>query len=208
MESGNLIETLNWLKNSEISELVEIRIKEFEELGKKSNKELFKELCFCILTANFNAEKSMIIQRKIDEGFIDFSEKELSEALSKYGHRFPNARAKYILYARKYIPLLRELLDRHEFEIREWLVKHVKGLGYKESSHFLRNIGFKNVAIVDFHIIDLLKRERLFKCEKILCKSKYFEAEKVLKNLSEKIDLNLAELDLYLWFIETGTILK
>lgn len=208
MDSGNLVSKLEKLKNSEISELVNIRVKEFEELGTKSNKELFKELCFCLLTANFNAQRSIVIQRNIGEGFIEFSEEELAKSLAKYGHRFPNARAKYIVEARKHIPFLKEIISKSDSEARELLVKNVKGLGYKESSHFLRNIGLKNIAIVDFHIIDLLKREGLFECKKPLCKSKYLEAEEVLKSLANRVNLNLSELDLYLWFIETGEVLK
>ncbi|GAJ17855.1 unnamed protein product, partial [marine sediment metagenome] len=33
-----------------------------------------------------------------------------------------------------------------EIKLREWVVKNFKGLGYKEASHFLRNIGYKNFA--------------------------------------------------------------
>jgi N-glycosylase/DNA lyase len=34
------------------------------------------------------------------------------------------------------------------------------------------------------------------------------EIEEVLKELSEKTNINLGELDLYLWYEETGKILK
>ena len=98
--------------------------------------------------------------------------------------------------------------QRNEQEIRKWLVKNIKGIGYKEASHFLRNIGFKNIGIIDFHIIDLLTRFRLIKKPKTLGKKKYLEIEKTLKELSEKLNIGLAKLDLYLWYIETGKILK
>lgn len=81
----------------------------------------------------------------------------------------------------------------------------------KEASHFLRNIGYKNLAIIDFHIIDLLVKENLIKFDrkkKSLTKNKYLEFEKILKNLAEKCQVNLAELDLYLWYLETGKVLK
>ena len=96
-------------------------------------------------------------------------------------------------------------------ERREKLVKDIKGLGMKEASHFLRNIGFKDVAIVDFHIIDLLNREKLVNFDRKkggLSKQKYLEIEKVLEDLGKKVGLDLAELDLYLWYMETGKVLK
>ena len=86
--------------------------------------------------------------------------------------------------------------------------KKIKGVGYKEASHFLRNIGYKNYAIVDFHIVDLLAKHNLIKKLKKMTKNKYLEIEELLKDIAERLGLNLAELDLYLWFLETGKILK
>jgi len=90
----------------------------------------------------------------------------------------------------------------------EWLVKNISGIGYKEASHFLRNIGFTNLAIVDFHILNLLARHGLIEKPKTLTRKKYLEIEEVLRAIAEKLDLNLAELDLYLWYMETGKVLK
>jgi len=88
------------------------------------------------------------------------------------------------------------------------LVKNVKGLGYKEASHFLRNTGKKNLAIIDFHIIDLLERHRLIEKPKTISKARYLEIEDVLRKLGTKAGLNQSELDLYLWYMETGKVLK
>jgi len=95
-----------------------------------------------------------------------------------------------------------------EQEQRDWLAKNIKGIGYKEASHFLRNIGFTDLAIIDFHIIDLLTRLELIQKPKNLGKKKYLEIEKLLRNASIKLNMNLAELDLYMWYAETGKILK
>ncbi|RLJ01430.1 MAG: N-glycosylase, partial [Candidatus Aenigmatarchaeota archaeon] len=170
---------------------------------------IFKELCFCILTANFNAERSIKIQEEIGDGFLRMTEKQIAKNLKDLGHRFPNTRARYIVEARKRKNLVRKMLNqKNEQEIREWLVKNIKGIGYKEASHFLRNIGFENVGIIDFHIIDVLTKFGLIKKPKTLGKKKYLEIEKILKKLSEKLNISLARLDLYLWYIETGKILK
>jgi len=206
----NLFDSVEKLKNSEVKKIVDTRIKEFEEIGKKSSNEIFKELCFCILTANFNAEKSIKIQKEIDCGFLALNEPQLTKKLEELGHRYPNARAKYSIEARIYKDSLKDIIKsfNDKNELREWLVNNVKGIGYKEASHFLRNIGYTNFAILDFHIIDLLVKYNLIKKPKTLTKRKYFEIEDILKEIARKLNLSLAELDLYLWYMETGKILK
>jgi len=206
------------LRSSEIGKLVDSRINEFKRIGKSSNPEIFSELCFCLLTANFSAERGIKIQKEMGSGFLTLSEKRLSEKLRELGHRYPNARAKYIIEARRYKNSIKDYVRdftpyiqqglASERSRRDWLVKNIKGLGYKESSHFLRNIGYDNCAIIDFHIIDLLEKYKLINRPKILTRTKYLEIEEILKKVAKKSSLTLAELDLYLWFTETGKVLK
>lgn len=200
------------LKHSEIGRLVNKRVSEFKSLGKKGSSEIFKELCFCILTANFTAERGMKIQEAIGDGFLSMKEEELAIKLRELGHRFPNMRAKFIAEAKRHKDTLKYELSSftEEKDAREWIAKNIKGMGYKESSHFLRNIGYDNLAIIDFHIIDILAENGLITKpkNKSLTKSKYAEVEGVLKKLADKSNLTLSELDLYLWYLETGNILK
>jgi len=197
-------------KNSPIKEIVNSKMEEFERLGKKSSNEIFNELCFCLLTANFSAEGGVKIQNSMGDDFSTLPEEELAEKLREFGHRFPNMRAKFIYEAQRYKENLKEILDSLETdeEKREWLVKNIKGLGFKEASHFLRNIGHKNLAIIDFHIIDLLVKQNLIEKPKTITPKRYIEIENTLKQLTEKTNTNLGELDLYLWYEETGKILK
>ena len=201
---------VNIKKNREVRETINFRIQEFQKITEKSTNEILKELCFCILTANFNAEKSIKIQEEIDDGLLTFSESKLAKELKKSGHRFPNIRAKYIVEARMHEESINRIIlsSGDEQEQRDWLAKNIKGIGYKEASHFLRNIGFTDLAIIDFHIIDLLTRLELIQKPKNLGKKKYLEIEKLLRNASIKLNMNLAELDLYMWYAETGKILK
>ena len=205
-----LLEYARNLKNSETKKLVDSRIKEFKDLGKQISNEIFKELCFCILTANFNAERGMKIQGEIGNGFLTLRRAVLVKKLRELGHRYPNTRAKYIVGARKYKDSLKEKIKsfEDENELRGWLVRNVKGIGYKEASHFLRNVGFENLAIIDFHIIDVLAKYNVIERPKTLTKRKYLDIESVLKKIAGKLNLNLAELDLYLWYAETGKVLK
>ncbi len=210
LNESDLIEQIRALKNSEIREIVEKRIEEFRKLGRGSSREIFKELCFCLLTANFSAKGGMKIQNELGDGFITLSQDELAERLRSLGHRFPNARAEYIVRARQLADNLKQIISEFDntLELRDWLAKHVKGLGYKEASHFLRNIGFTDVAIIDFHIIDILVRHNIISRPKTLTKRRYIDIEQKLQELGDEVGLNLAELDLYLWYLETGQILK
>ena len=204
-----LLETVESLKRTNVGKTIDARIKEFKKLGKESNDELFKELCFCILTANFNAEKSIKIQNEIGECFLTNTKKEITKKLKNYGHRFPNARADYISESLKCKDKLKDVIQFHDKQaLRDWIVNNIKGLGYKEASHFLRNIGFDDFAIIDFHIIDVLVTYNLIERPKTLTKRKYLEIENTLRDIAKQTNLTLAELDLYLWYIETGKILK
>ena len=119
-------------------------------------------------------------------------------------YRFHTLRAGYIYEARENF----RNIDINSKNIRNDLVDNIKGIGMKEASHFLRNVGFDDFAIIDFHIIDLLVKNNLIEKPKTLTKKKYLEIENVLRKLANKVNLSLGELDLYLWFAETGKVLK
>ena len=78
------------LKNSPIRQTVDLRMNEFFEMGKKPDSELFKELCFCLMTANFSALGGIKIQNAIGDKFASMPEEELAKQLAVLGHRFPN----------------------------------------------------------------------------------------------------------------------
>jgi N-glycosylase/DNA lyase len=206
----NLLRAIKKLKNTSIKETIDNKIYQFSLFRKAPNDVLFQELCFCLMAANFNAEKSLRIQNTLQEKLITLSEKKLAEKLKELGHRHPNVRAKYIVEARKHIRNLKQVLKsiKDENELREWFAQNVKGLGLKESSHFLRNIGYKNLAIVDFHIVDLLVERQLIDLPKTITPKIYLHVEEILKEIAKPANLSLAELDLYLWYMETGKIIK
>jgi len=210
MRMKELLERIKDLKNSEVKNLASARLREFRKIGNSSSNEIFKELCFCILTANFDAERSIRIQRKIGEGFLTLPESGLTEKLRELGHRFPNTRERYILDARRYRNSLKRIIKAFDdnSDLREWLITNVKGIGYKESSHFLRNIGYTNFAIIDYHVLDVLTKYNIIHKQKALTKRRYLEIEDILREIATKSNLTLAELDLYLWYMETGKILK
>lgn len=205
-----LLEKINGLKNSHVKKLVDTRIEEFKQNGGKTSREIFKELCFCILTANFNAERSIEIQKKIGDGFLTLSVSQLTEELRVLGHRYPEARAGYIVEARKYADSLKDVISRFKDSslLREWLAKNIRGIGLKEASHFLRNIGYRDLAIIDLHIINVLSNYGLIDRPKTMTKKKYLEIESILRKIANYLEISLAELDLFLWYLETGKVLK
>jgi len=205
-----LVRSIAELKRSNVRTLVKKRISEFKKLKSETSREIFKELCFCILCANYSAERSMKIQKEIDEGFLTLPESELAEKLKELGHRFPKSRARYIILARKYVDSIKNIIGsfKDSKELREWLAKNILGIGLKEASHFLRNIGYTDLAILDFHILDLLAKYGISEKPKNLTKARYLQIEEKLREIARRVGLNMAELDLYLWYMETGKILK
>jgi N-glycosylase/DNA lyase len=184
------------------------RLKEFKRIEDENL--LFKELCFCILVANTNLEKTLEIWKKIDNGFLKYNKKQLSLKLKSLGYRFYNKRVDYILYNRKLKKIIKEnIKELSAFYLREWLVKNLKGIGFKEASHFLRNIGFKDFAILDRHILRFLFKNQIIKeIPSNLSKRKYLEIENKLKNLADKLNITLSELDFLIFYLETGTLPK
>jgi len=204
-----LVNHLEALKKSAVADIIRHRIKRFSSFRKKPSKELFKELCFCLLTANYSAEGAIRIQQKLGDGFSSLPCRKLARELKKLHYRFPNTRARYICGARAHGGFLKKIFGFPSGkDAREWLVKNIKGLGYKEASHFLRNVGFIDVAIIDFHIIDLLVREGEIRKPRSLTRGRYLAIERKLETIARETGLNLAELDLYLWYMETGKVLK
>ncbi len=154
--------------------------------------------------------KIIEVHESIANGFLNLPKQKLAEKFKELGYRFPNIRSEYIIEARTYKDKLENVINSSDdkYGLRDWIVKNIKGLGYKEASHFLRNIGYKNYAIIDFHVVDVLAKNNLIEKPKTMTKRKYLVIEELLKNIGNKLNLNMAELDLYLWYLETGKILK
>ena len=94
------------------------------------------------------------------------------------------------------------------FTLREYMVNNVKGLGYKEASHFLRNIGIFDFAILDKHILQLLFDYGYTKDMKLNSRTDYLEKERIFNSISGEYNIQPGIMDLYLWQIATGKILK
>ncbi|MBI5229452.1 N-glycosylase/DNA lyase [Candidatus Micrarchaeota archaeon] len=189
----------------------------FRRVFSESDERIFEELCFCLLTPQSKAKKCDGAVRTLsNSGFLlNGTEEQIKNTLRKCV-RFHNNKARYILNARKLFTedgrlRIKKLLAEHKtnIELRDWLVENVKGVGMKEASHFLRNIGNgKNLAILDRHIMKNLKELGVVESTEIASMKKYLEYEKRMRAFSKRIGIPLEELDLLLWSEETGEIFK
>lgn len=202
-----------------IQDQITSRLDEFNQIWRNGNQEdIFAELVFCILTPQSKA-------RTCDDAVGCLLERDLllkgdknQIAIELKGKvRFHNTKAKNIVEARKTFtkkgklsikPIIAQFNDTRD--AREWLVKNIRGIGYKEAGHFLRNIGLgENLAILDRHILKNLKFLRVIEEIPIsLSKGKYLEIEKRMKEFAEQIKIPMSHLDLLLWYKETGEIFK
>ena len=194
------------------------RLNEFARVGRTGSQErLFEELTFCIFTAGASARMGL---RSVESVRPVLMEGDLADIrLALIGrHRFPNNRAAYVFETREY---LRERCGLELYRIlrsfkiaderRDFLAanRNVRGIGYKEASHFLRNIGYRGYAILDKHLLSRLTEFGIIDSSKPpSTKAGYLAIEEKLKRFAESIRIDFDELDLLLWFTKTGEILK
>ena len=165
---------------------------------------LFGELCFCILTPQSRAKtcREAINRLKTDKKLFTANLDELLFYLR--GVRFPEVKAKRLIEARKIFPDLKSNLNKSPEEFRNWLLENVNGLGLKESAHFMRNIGFKGLPIIDVHIQNFLIKIGKYKGNKSLTKKRYTELEDIFLKLAEELKIPPEELDIAVWLYQSG----
>lgn len=182
-----------------------------------TDEKLWEEMVFCFFTGGCSARMGLRSIEAVRPILLMGTHDELMNALVGK-HRYPRARAGYIVASRDFLQAHCEMQLRKklmsfsdDLERRDWLVKEkgIKGLGYKEASHFLRNIGFKGYAILDKHILrSLAELELIDSPQPPNTRVKYLSVENKLKELAEQTGVDFDELDLVLWSMRTGEILK
>jgi len=174
------------------------------------NEDIFYELCFCLLTPQSKGKKcDEAVQRLMAEGF-SLHDLDL-ERLLRTHTRFHNHKAAYLRLMKEQYPLILEHLaaEKDAFALRSWLVCHVRGMGMKEASHFLRNIGYRGLAILDRHILKQLVSCRVIDTiPKTLSLATYLEIEQRFLDFSKRVNIDMDELDLLFWSNETGEVFK
>jgi N-glycosylase/DNA lyase len=218
MRSHTLIEELH-KTHIEKRSAIRARLAEFEAIMRDGDDDrLFEELVFCIFTAGASARMGLNSIERVRPHLFKAGHKRLTQLLLG-AHRYPNARAGYIVHTRNFLKRdcglrLKERLDSFGDNMearRDFFAKNpgVKGIGYKEASHYLRNIGYQGYAILDKHILRTLYEIGVIDSPNPPgAKKKYLAVEDRMRKFAEGIKINLDELDLLLWSNKTGVILK
>ena len=199
---------------------IRARLREFRHVWQAADDQrLWEEMVYCIFTAGASARMGLKSVEALRPLLASGAQLEMTEALVNAGaHRFPNARPAYVIVTREYLRAtcsmrLRDRLRmfRDPLERRDWLARdpQIKGLGYKEASHYLRNIGFKGYGILDKHIVRCLHELSIIDSPKPpTTRERYLETEQKMRDFAAQVDIDFDELDLLLWSIKTGEILK
>lgn len=193
-------------------------MEEFRQIRLKgSDLRLWEEMVYCFFTGGCSARMGLRSVEAVRPYLMDGSRESLTQALLGV-HRYPNARAGYVVASREFLRehcgmRLRKKLEGFDdhLERRDWLVKEkgIKGLGYKEASHYLRNIGFRGYAILDKHVLRCMAELGLIEEPKPpITRNRYLSVEKTLRNFAGRLKIDFDEMDLVLWSMRTGEILK
>lgn len=204
---------------SQKQSVIQTRLAEFAEIQKSGDDtRLFEELVYCIFTAGASARMGLNSVERVRPCLFDGTQEQLAAALTG-AHRYPNSRAAYVIATRTYLLdecqlRLREKLDSFGDDVearRDFFAqnKGIKGIGYKEASHYLRNIGYRGYAILDKHILRTLHEFGVIPvADPPTTKKNYLAREEMMRKFAEEHTIDFDELDLLLWSNKTGEILK
>lgn len=206
------------LSYAERREEIQRRVAEFDNIWLNgTDADIWEEMVFCFFTGGCSARMGLRSIEAVKGLIMSASQQRLAKALTGV-HRYPNARSRYIVASREYLTAdcgmrLRERLSGFgdHNERRDWLAreKGIKGLGYKEASHFLRNIGFRGYAILDKHVLNCLAELAIIDDPKPPGnRDRYLKIEDSLRGLANDLKIDFDEMDLVLWSMKTGEILK
>lgn len=196
---------------------IKSRLLEFKEVLEESDERIFAELTFCLCTPQSRAITCWeVIDLLMKNDLLFKGDEEHIRPLLK-DIRFGDNKARYIVKARRYFTEDNSLKIKDKIrsfddvpKLRMWLAENILGMGMKEASHFLRNIGLgEDLAILDRHILKNLRDyDVIYQIPKSITKKVYIDIEDKMREFSRRIDIPMDELDLLFWSEETGMIFK
>lgn len=202
----------------EIKDTIDKRILEFQKIWNEgTEEEIFTEFAFCIFTPQSKARscsKAIDILKEKDLLFRG-SAVQIRDEINLV--RFRNKKSEYLVEAREKFSSngkinIKEQLEKIEniVERRNWLAENMKGIGYKEAGHFLRNVGFtEDLAILDRHILKNLKILNVIEeIPKTITPKAYFEIESKMHAFAKQWGIGMGALDFVLWYKEAGEVFK
>lgn len=185
-----------------------------DEFRRVPASEYFYEMVYCLLTPQTSAEHAEKVVTELRRRLfhqLAFDPEGILGDRTMY-IRFHATKSKHVLRLRNEFDTILAALGTSSdaYALREWLVKNVKGLGYKEATHFLRNVGRNGgLAILDRHILRNLQRYGAIRsAPATLTRKHYLRIERSFGRFSARIGIPVDELDLLFWSMETGAIRK
>lgn len=197
-------------KYSTIKKSIEKRLEEFAAIPKDK---YFYELCFCFCTPQSKASSALIVQKELEK--LDFRNNDFDPVDILYKKenyiRFHRQKSNRLIDMKLKFSEVESILNSNldNYTKRNWLAENLKGIGYKEASHFMRNIGYRNLAILDRHILKHLVSSSLYhEIPNISTKQRYLDVEQRFLEFANYINIPIDHLDLLFWSEEAGEILK
>ncbi len=197
---------------------IEKRLSEFSKIKNASDEDIYAEMAFCMLTPQSPAKRCWAAVEEIrDKGLLLSGDIDAVKSILKKNVRFHNNKAMYIVSNKNVFSANGTLKIKEKLssfgnanELREWLIRNIKGYSWKEASHFLRNIGYyDDIAILDRHILWNLRRYGIIKeIPKSLTPTRYKEIEETMRKFCNANGIPMSHLDLLFWAEETGEIFK
>lgn len=177
--------------------------------------EWFYETAYCLLTPQSKAvHADQVIHLLKDRDFLHLPFDPV-QILREPVHyiRFHRVKSDRLLRLQEQWPMIETIISaakaRNSREGRDELSALVNGMGLKEASHVLRNIGCRGLAIIDRHLLRCLVACSVIP-EQVHIGSprQYHAVENLFDHFSQKVGIDMDELDLLFWSDITGLILK
>jgi len=194
---------------------IDNRLSEFSNIHLRGDdEEIFRELCFCILSSGVGpkmAERSVTV---LGDKLLNGSAAKLKNLLVGT-HKYPD-KVSYIHDTREYLKeglnlcLITKLKSIEDPDERRDFIagnKNIRGMGYVQASHFLRNIGFCGYAILDKNILKSLYELGITQDIKPpTSRKRYMEKENRFREFSNEVQISIDKLDLLLWYRRANSI--
>jgi N-glycosylase/DNA lyase len=177
--------------------------------------DIWQTLLFCILSSQVTAEKARYAAKQVSTKIPLFQQYvpwgtlaydvETVLASSDVRYRFPRARAKQIAHSWFTFAQVKDVFHQYlqsfydERAARDDVAKNFPGLGMKQASMLMRDIGFsKNLAVIDTHILWYAAKALGFDANTHTAK-KYLKLEDDLLDEAKRHRVVLNTLDVAIW---------
>jgi N-glycosylase/DNA lyase len=193
---------------------------------------LWRELSSCIIGSRVQFELARSVVRQLDlAGYLRLLQKEkrylknekrirtelrkpvyypLKSDGTKRAYTFPNVRSHQLCLTAENIygdgKTIKRILkgSGDEYSARKSIMDIASGVGPKQASLFLRNIGFANdLAILDSHVLRFMCFLRMLagNSQQVGSLSGYERIEARLRKYSERLGIQLSSLDTAIWIV-------